>query len=170
MPVPTETFWNIRKLNVIFALSAVALLGSIGWLVMEDWNRTWRTYQRDARVWETAMTRDAQAHAMTAEDERELAELRAEIQRLKESLPEKQIEEDEAKLAKLTAERDPLVLRTAVVKGEITPRTQQLEEALLNNSPEAGQIQKDLERITREYEDRSGRISDLEREMGEINK
>ena len=26
MPIPTDTFWNIRRLNVIFALSALSLV------------------------------------------------------------------------------------------------------------------------------------------------
>ena len=33
MPVPTDTFWNIRKLNVIFAASSLLLLASVLWFV-----------------------------------------------------------------------------------------------------------------------------------------
>ncbi len=75
MPVPTDTFWNIRKLNVIFALSALLLLAATLLLVMEDWNRPWRAYQQDAMKWDTAMDKDAMANALTAQQQQ--AELAA---------------------------------------------------------------------------------------------
>jgi hypothetical protein len=52
MPIPTDTFWNIRRLNWIFAASAVLLMAVIGWSVMQDYEKQWKTPQRDARVWD----------------------------------------------------------------------------------------------------------------------
>ena len=45
MPIPTETLWNIRRLNVVFAISAAAMLGSLGWMLWHDHNRDWRHTQ-----------------------------------------------------------------------------------------------------------------------------
>lgn len=45
MPIPTETLWNTRRLNVIFAIVAAAMLGSLGWMLWHDYNRSWRHTQ-----------------------------------------------------------------------------------------------------------------------------
>src|SRR5690242_10344381 len=63
MPIPTDTFWNVKKLNVVFMVSSLALLGVTVWTIFQDYGllepgRNWRDQQRAARVWEAAMTRD----------------------------------------------------------------------------------------------------------------
>ncbi len=45
MPVPTETFRNMKKLNVVFGLSALAGLVSFGWMMWHDYDRDWRHTQ-----------------------------------------------------------------------------------------------------------------------------
>ena len=45
MPIPTETLWNIRRLNVVFAISAAAMFGSLCWMLWHDHNREWRHTQ-----------------------------------------------------------------------------------------------------------------------------
>ncbi len=50
MPIPTDTYWNIRKLNVVFAVSSVALLGTMVWSVIQDYDKFWREPQKSARV------------------------------------------------------------------------------------------------------------------------
>ena len=62
MPVSTNTLRDQNKLHFIFAVSAVALLLSTAWMVLADYTRGWRSYQREGRAWEAAMTIDAQAH------------------------------------------------------------------------------------------------------------
>ena len=46
MPVPTETLWNLKKANLWFALSGLALMGSTLWMLWDDYDRDWRTHQR----------------------------------------------------------------------------------------------------------------------------
>ena len=41
MPVPTETFRSMRKLNLIFAASAVLLAVATLWMVKADHDRPW---------------------------------------------------------------------------------------------------------------------------------
>ena len=55
MPIPTDTFWNIKRLNVVFAASAVLLLAVTGWSILQDYNKDWREQQRSARVWDLAV-------------------------------------------------------------------------------------------------------------------
>ena len=49
-------FWNIKKLNIWFAVSALAMFGVTGWSIIQDWDKSWRHPQRGAKVWEAALT------------------------------------------------------------------------------------------------------------------
>jgi len=51
MPIPTDTFWNIKKLNRAFALSSILLVLVTLWSVMQDYDKTWRKPQQHGRVW-----------------------------------------------------------------------------------------------------------------------
>src|SRR5437773_11825601 len=55
MPVPTDTFWNIRRLNRVFAISAILMLGTFVWAVVQDYDKDWRQPQRNGKVWEAAL-------------------------------------------------------------------------------------------------------------------
>ena len=61
MPVSTETYWNIKRLNVVFAFSAAALLAVTLVSVIQDYNRQWRQEQRSGRVWDAALADDRTA-------------------------------------------------------------------------------------------------------------
>lgn len=58
MPVPTETLWNIKRLNVVFLVSMVALVGVMFWSVHQDFDKSWRKPQQASRVWDAALVRD----------------------------------------------------------------------------------------------------------------
>ncbi len=47
MPVPTETLYNTRKVSLWFAISSVALLASLIWLIKTDYARPWREIQNE---------------------------------------------------------------------------------------------------------------------------
>lgn len=57
MPVPTETLWNMRRLNVVFGVTSVLGLLSFGWMMWHDYDRAWRHTQV-----EYFNTRSALAH------------------------------------------------------------------------------------------------------------
>ncbi len=151
MPVSTDTLRDQNKLHLIFAVSAVVLLVSMVWLVWADYSRVWRHYQRDARHWETAMTVDAGQRALTADDQRQLKSFEQEIDTLAAALPHERIAELEAKLAATQSHRDRLTLPAATVKGEIGPKTQELERAQLAGSDQVGRIEAALERLNENY-------------------
>lgn len=44
-----ETAYNISTLHFVFALSSIALLGSLGWLLYADYNREWKDWQKKFR-------------------------------------------------------------------------------------------------------------------------
>ncbi|HRW55608.1 MAG TPA: c-type cytochrome, partial [Phycisphaerae bacterium] len=45
MPVTTDTLWNMRRLNVIFGVSAVLMLVAFFWMMKHDMDRKWRDIQ-----------------------------------------------------------------------------------------------------------------------------
>ncbi|MCB9853041.1 MAG: c-type cytochrome [Phycisphaerales bacterium] len=45
MPVTTDTLWNMRRLNVVFGVSAVLMLVSFFWMMKHDMDRKWRDFQ-----------------------------------------------------------------------------------------------------------------------------
>ncbi len=68
MPIPTDTFWNVKKLNVVFALSSLALLAVTFWAVVQDHEKDWRVPQKQARVWESALTNQKIQAELTPEE------------------------------------------------------------------------------------------------------
>src|SRR3954471_11108224 len=58
MPVPTDTFWNMKRLNLWFAASSILLVAVTGWTIVQDYGAWWRVPQKDSRVWEAALVED----------------------------------------------------------------------------------------------------------------
>jgi len=76
MPIPTDTFWNIKKLNWVFAISSVALVVVTLWSVVQDYDKTWRRPQQNGRVWEAAITNEKIQRAMSETERAKLEDLR----------------------------------------------------------------------------------------------
>jgi hypothetical protein len=76
MPIPTDTFWNIKKLNRAFALSSVILVVITLWSVMQDYDKTWRKPQQHGRVWDAAMTSEKIQRSMSPIEREKLDDLR----------------------------------------------------------------------------------------------
>jgi len=86
MPIPTDTLRNIRRLNVVFAVSSAAMLGSLGWMLWHDYNRDWRHTQtayfdlRSALAHFTALAYDSpEEQAKRAALQKALADAQAEL-------------------------------------------------------------------------------------------
>jgi len=180
MPVTTDTFRNTRVLNVIFAVSAVVLLGSILWLVFADYTRDWRTYQRQAIVWSVAMTEDAQRQAIDSEYQASLELLEQQIEQINQQLGEKKFAElGDQTLAQaeqeiqITQEQiEKLKLPTAVVKGQIGPLTQQLERAVLAQGEDSNRVKslrEELASVTARHDNQFGQIASLKATIGRLS-
>lgn len=75
MPIPTDTFWNIRKLNLVFAISTFFMLVTFVWSIVQDYGKSWRGPQIASRVWESALTRDKIEEELTPEKKAKLDDL-----------------------------------------------------------------------------------------------
>src|SRR5438067_322415 len=100
MPIPTDTFWNIKKLNWVFAISSLLLVAMTAWTIVQDYGGG-RKQQQAARIWEAALTSD--------KIEREL------------TTPEKQkaLQQAEAELAKAEKDLDTKRQRIEQLKSQI---------------------------------------------------
>src|SRR5688572_21538077 len=99
MPVPTDTFWKISRLNKVFAVSAVVLLGTFGWAVLQDFDKQWRKPQIAGKVWEAALVSER------LEDRDGIEERAKQLDRQIEQKRE-QVETQNKDYDRLTAERN----------------------------------------------------------------
>jgi hypothetical protein len=79
MPIPTDTFWNMRRLNIAFAVSSVLLLAMTGWSIIQDYNQPWRIPQQKGRAWEAALVEDKLSGETAPEKQARLDALNKEI-------------------------------------------------------------------------------------------
>ncbi len=170
MPTPTDTSWNIRKLNRAFAAAAILLLLAVLALVLVDHARPWRTYQREGRVWDVALVRDAADAAAEAAQRAGLARLQRELTDLRAQVDRSTVAALQDELASLEADAQKLRLPTAAVKGELGPLTQQIERASLTHGPASEQVRilrAELTRKQRDYDQKATRLASLEAQISE---
>src|SRR3954470_23984692 len=79
MPIPTDTYWNIKRLNVVFALSSIALVGVMLWSVLQDYDKAWRNDQKAAVAWDAALVSEKLARALGPDEKMKLADVEREL-------------------------------------------------------------------------------------------
>ncbi len=134
MPVPTDTFWNISRLNKVFALSAIILLGVMGWATMQDFDKQWRAPQKSGKAWEAALVSEKlidrdQVEAQAAELDKQIDAKSVEVTQKNEDY--KKIT---GEIAKATAELANLDFRTNTLKAVVGEQLKFLEEAKTNGN------------------------------------
>ena len=162
MPVPTETFRSIRKLNILFAIASVFFLFVTAWLIFDDWNRPWREYQQDARQWQAVLTADWIKRVDTDQLKLELGQKEEEIRRVRSALPTDTIVRLERELADLQTERIKKDLPAARAKSEIVPTEQLIERARLQFGEEGAQtvaLRAKLRDILSDYEEKRAALA-----------
>src|SRR5215213_4822505 len=82
MPIPTDTYWNIKRLNWVFAASAVIMMLTLAWATVQDFFQSWREPQRDGMVWQAALVDEKIERDLTPEKDAELARLKAQAAEL----------------------------------------------------------------------------------------
>ena len=79
MADPGQTHYRVGGLNRAFALSSLALLGSVVWAMVDDWAREWKRWQRAFQVEEADRAERALARAQSPEFRSELERLEREV-------------------------------------------------------------------------------------------
>ena len=86
MPIPTDTFWNIKRLNWVFAVSAVILFAVTAWSIFQDYGHLWRQPQQQGRVWEAALTKEKIDRDLTPDKRGRVEQLQKQIAELEPKL------------------------------------------------------------------------------------
>ena len=146
-----DTHYHVSGLNRWFAFSSVALLLSALWMVWKDFDRPWKTYQREFRAMEIERGRAAldapEAVATLAEEEQLAEELRAE---------QKRLDAQGGLLAR--AKKELILLEDALDKADAAARVAKQEaawerfltdEKRLHHGADSEQYRKGLEGLAR---------------------
>ena len=152
-----DTHYHVPALNRWFAFSSLLLLVSAVWMVLDDWARPWKGYQREFRVLEIAKARaeldTPEAKAILAEEARLAGELTGAQQRF--DAQKDALDEAQTTLRNLK--------NTAFIATEAEKKTKQVynwerflaeEVRLHHGDPEAGKAK--LESIETEMAARAG--------------
>src|SRR4051812_43541777 len=147
MPVPTDTLWNIKRLNKVFAASSIILLGVIGWTVLQDYDKGWREPQRQGKVWEAALVDEKITRELTPEVQKQANQIDAEIQKKQAEIDQhdQRYKEITAELATLENQRSDIEFRLNNLKSEVGVLESNLQDAITANQPE--QVKKLRDRL-----------------------
>jgi cytochrome c2 len=151
MPIPTDTYRNIRVLNWLFAGSALLLTGVMLLSVLQDYHKSWRKPQENARVWEAALVDDKLRQVNTPER-------RAQVQKVDADLAAtgKEIAANEGKIGDLKG-------RVAKIRSDIAT----LEFSLNNRKAElaVAEVQLEAARTSAATPEDRQRVGAMERDI-----
>src|SRR5215510_2732072 len=74
-----EMVGRTQKLNLVFALSSLALLLTFSWMVWADYDREWKKYQADFNTLEVSRTQEQIKQAASKVDANRRAEIQAQL-------------------------------------------------------------------------------------------
>jgi cbb3-type cytochrome oxidase cytochrome c subunit len=98
--------FDIPKLNVWFAVSSVLLSVGVVWLVLDDYSRDWKGFQREFNRREYERTQLALAESLSDDDKEAIESLKVDLQEANSRLQEQQDQIDDVRqeIAELEAE------------------------------------------------------------------
>ena len=193
MPIPTDTFWNIRRLNVVFALSSIGLVAVCGWAVKQDYQKTWRPLQQDGFVWESALTEQRIAHMETGDVKKRIAALTQQIEAQKNQLEQKDaaykqatagIKDAESQISNISFEYNnrkatvgvmETLLQDAKTKNDrdqvrkLTSSLQTLEKTLAEQGETLAKLKENLTEGRTKAKDRAKDLEDLKKQKKKLS-
>ncbi|MBS10074.1 MAG: hypothetical protein CME19_00545 [Gemmatimonadetes bacterium] len=107
--------YNVDKMNVVFALSSVALAISVVWMIWADYDREWKYFQREAMRLDQHKTEVELTAANEAVDKNQLEAI------------EKEAADVEEAISARDAERQPVLAELEVIRGEFYIADQNLK-------------------------------------------
>ncbi len=132
MPIPTDTYWNIKRLNILFAVSAVIMMLTLVWATFQDFFQKWREPQRDGKVWQAALVDEKIERDLTPEKEARIKQLQSEADALKPTYgadaPE--TKKRKAVLRQLESEQSKMEFDLNTLKALVTVDESQLQDAI----------------------------------------
>jgi cytochrome c551/c552 len=144
MPIPTDTYHNIKVLNWVFAASALLLLAVMGLSVVQDYHKSWRDPQISNRVWEAALVDDKLRRVDTPQHQQELKHLDESIK-----AKQAQIDANSAKVNDLKGRIARIRSDTATLEFGLNNRKAELmvQEAELEQAKTVAATDEDRQRV-----------------------
>src|SRR5688572_13164174 len=132
MPIPTDTYWNIKRLNLVFAASAVIMMLTLVWATFQDFFQAWREPQRTGNVWQAALVDEKIERDLTPEKEAEIKALQAEVAELQPKYgPEApETKQRVALLRQLESEQSKMEFDLNTLKANVGVQESQLQDAV----------------------------------------
>src|SRR5688500_8256572 len=132
MPIPTDTYWNIKRLNILFAVSAVIMMLTLAWATFQDFFQAWREPQRKGNVWQAALVDEKIERDLTPEKEAEIKELQAQQAELTKTYGPNaaEVKKRVAVLRKLESEQSNMEFALNTLKAETGVKQSQLQDAI----------------------------------------
>ncbi len=155
MPIPTDTYWNVKRLNIWFAVSAVVLMATMGWAVYQDFFQEWRQPQRDAKVWDAALVEERIERETTPEKEARLRDLEKQIAAQEQALAAHHGEQDqlESQIRQMAGEQTVMEFQLNGLKAKLGVEESQLQDKITQKfTEEAKEIEADLAPKRKELE------------------
>ena len=175
MPIPTDTYRNIRVLNWVFAGSALLMTGVMLLSVLQDYHKSWRAPQMNARVWEAALVDDKLRQADTPERKAELERLEADLAAKGKEIEANagNIKDLKDRIAKIRSDISTLEFSNNNRKAELQVAEAQLENARTSAAtPEdeenVAKLQADITAPRKRVAEDTERIKAWERDVGEL--
>src|SRR5262249_1813755 len=120
MAATDQTYRNQKALDIVFAVSSVALLLSMIWMFIQDYNREWKTEQREFRDVEPAMfTRQAIADLP---DPAKREKAKKAVEEAQKGRDQKAIEELDAKINALKPKKERAEAKVGDFKSLVSSR------------------------------------------------
>src|SRR4051812_35825858 len=153
MPVPTDTFWNMKRLNLVFAASSILLVAVTGWTIVQDYGAWWRVPQKTSKVWEAALVSDKIERLDSPQLKSAIADVQKKLDDAAADLAKRQdkINELNSRIRQLDSERVTIEFTLNTDKANVS-----VDEANLQNAV-TQQNQAEIDRLTKKLDAPEGR-------------
>mgnify|MGYP000182736209 CR=1 FL=1 len=168
-----ERHYNINKLNILFAVSSLGLLAALGWMVMKDYSREWKEYQKDFRVLEIEATRMKQdAQRVHLEGEGEYQKILEELEGAKKEYARNcsGLSETENAIKKLKAENDLLSQNQKFTVARLDAARYRLESGRASGSLNLEASQKEFDELSENVAALKLRVEESNQKLAQKNK
>ena len=170
MPIPTDTFWNIKRLNIAFAVASLLLLGVTGLSIIQDYDQPWRKPQQSGRTWEAALVEDKLSGESNEQKQARLKALDEAIAARSAAMKTRQAEVDQlkAQLLSLESQRSNEEFTFNILKANVTVDEGALQDAVAaGDRDKARKIEQRLAEPRRKYAEQGQRIEQIKDQQKE---
>ena len=159
MPEPQERHYNINKLNLLFAVASITLLGCLVWMFQNDFDREWKGYQarfRDLEIEKTRVAYDLETHRVEAQADYQTLESDLKTAQINFQAQCSKFDDVKKEISAKETEHQILDQRYRVTKAELDAAKFDYEDAI-------GKGKSDVSKVQKHYELLQGQIGELKK-------